>query len=102
MARQVKEKRGFKARLRSWLIGPVSSFGPYVGGYSNGIDAGVTVNTDTALRFTAVFAAIKLLAENIAGLPKSVMSKTDDGGYKPAVEHPAHRRHSHTDLASRV
>ena len=90
MAEKSKRK-GLKAALRSWLLGPVSSFGPYPGGYNNGIDAGVTVNTDTALRFTAVFAAIKLLAENIAGLPKSVMSKTDDGGYKPAVEHPAHR-----------
>ncbi len=90
MARQVKEKRGFKARLRSWLIGPVSSFGPYVGGYSNGIDAGVTVNTDTALRFTAVFAAIKLLSENIASLPKSVLVRAGDGGYEPAVKHPAY------------
>ena len=90
MARQVKEKKGLKGLLRSWLIGPVSSFGPYVGGYSNGIDAGVTVNTDTALRFTAVFAAIKLLSENIAGLPKSVMIRTADGGYEPAVKHPAY------------
>ena len=71
MARQVKEKRGFKARLRSWLIGPVS-------------------NTDTALRFTAVFAAIKLLSENIAGLPKAVLVRSEDGGYVPAVKHPAY------------
>ena len=84
------KRRGLKAALRSWLLGPVSSFGPYIGGFSNGIDAGVTVNTDTALRFTAVFAAIKLLAENIAGLPKAVLSKTEDGGYKPAASHPAH------------
>ena len=90
MARQVKEKKGLKAALRSWLLGPVSSFGPYSGGYVNGIDAGVTVNTDTALRFTAVFAAIKLLSENVAGLPKSVMVKTEDGGYEPAVQHPAY------------
>lgn len=90
MARQVKEKKGLKGLLRSWLIGPTSSFGPYVGGFSNGIDAGVTVNTDTALRFTAVFAAIKLLSENIAGLPKSVMVKSADGGYEPAVKHSAY------------
>jgi len=89
MAREPKRK-GLKAALRSWLLGPVSSFGPYVGVYSNGIDAGVTVNTETALRFTAVFAAIKLLAENIAGLPKSVMIRDADGGYTAASAHPAH------------
>ena len=85
------KRRGLKAALRSWLLGPVSSIGPYVGVYNNGIDAGVVVNTDTALRFTAVYAAIKLLSENISGLPKAVMVKTEDGGYEPAANHPAHR-----------
>ena len=81
--------KGFKARLRSWLLGPISQLGSYAGIYNNGIDAGVVVNSDTALRFTAVYAAIKLLSENIAGLPKDVMVKTDDGGYLPAKDHPA-------------
>ena len=89
MAKEPKRK-GLKAALRNWLIGPVSSIGSLPGIYNNGIDAGVTVNTDTALRFTAVFAAIKLLSENIAGLPKSVMEKTDDGGYEAAKDHPAY------------
>jgi len=80
---------GFKARLRNWLIGPTSQLGSYFGLYNNGIDAGVVVNSDTALRFTAVYAAIKLLSENIAGLPKDVLMKTDDGGFTPAKEHPA-------------
>ena len=89
MAQEPKRK-GLRAALRNWLLGPVSSAGSIIGMYTNGIDAGVTVTTDTALRFTAVFAAIKLLAENIAGLPKSVMVRTKDGGYQPAVKHPAH------------
>ena len=89
MARERKRK-GLKSALRSWLLGPVSSIGSLAGIYNNGIDAGVVVNSDTALRFTAVFAAIKLLAENIAGLPKSVMIRDDQGGYVPASEHPAH------------
>ena len=89
MAQEPKRK-GLKAALRNWLLGPTSSAGSIIGMYTNGIDAGVTVNTDTALRFTAVFAAIKLLAENIAGLPKAVMVRTKDGGYEPAVKHPAH------------
>ena len=89
MAQEPKRK-GLKAALRNWLLGPVSSAGSILGMYTNGIDSGVTVNTETALRFTAVFAAIKLLAENIAGLPKSVMVRTKDGGYEPAVKHAAH------------
>ena len=89
MAKEPKRK-GLKAAIRSWLLGPTSSAGSLVGIYSNGIDAGVTVNTETALRFTAVFAAIKLLSENIAGLPKAVMVRTEDGGYESASKHPAH------------
>jgi len=89
MARERKRK-GLKSALRSWLLGPVSSIGNLAGIYNNGIDAGVVVNSDTALRFTAVFAAIKLLAENIAGLPKSVMKSDSDGGFVEAPEHPAH------------
>ena len=89
MSKEPKRK-GLKAAIRSWLLGPTSSAGSLLGMYINGIDAGVTVNTDTALRFTAVFAAIKLLSENIAGLPKSVMIRTEDGGYEAADRHPAH------------
>jgi len=90
MARKENRKGGLKAALRNWLLGPASSAGSLLGVYNNGIDAGVAVNTDTALRFTAVFAAIKLLSENIAGLPKSVMIRTEDGGYTDADRHPAH------------
>ena len=89
MATERKPRKGLRAALRNWLLGPASSAGSLVGVY-NGIDAGVTVNTETALRFTAVFAAIKLLSENIAGLPKSVMVRTEDGGYEEAPRHPAH------------
>ena len=89
MAKEPKRK-GLKAAIRSWLLGPTSSAGSILGMYTNGINAGVTVNTETALRFTAVYAAIKLLSENIAGLPKSVMVRMKDGGYEPAVKHPAH------------
>lgn len=86
---QERKRKGLKAALRSWLIGPTGSFGNFIGIYNNGIDSGVVVNTDTALHFTAVFAAIKLLSENIAGLPKSVMVRTEGGGYEPAKDHPA-------------
>lgn len=86
------KKKGFKARLRSWLLGPAEGPGlaSFIGIYGNGIDSGVKVTSDTALRFTAVFAAIKLLSENIASLPKAVLLEDADGGFKPATEHPAH------------
>ena len=90
MATKEPKRKGLKAAIRSWLLGPSSSGGSLFGVYGNGIDAGVVVNTDTALRFTAVFAAIKLLSENVAGLPKAVMVRTEDGGYEPAPRHPAH------------
>jgi HK97 family phage portal protein len=89
MAKEPKRK-GLKAVLRSWLLGPVSQFSGFPGMYINGIDAGVTVTSETALRFTAVFAAIKILSENIAGLPKSVMHRTPEGGFEPATSHPVH------------
>lgn len=57
---------------------------------SNGVDYGVTVNADTALKFTAVFAAVKILSENIASLPKSVTKVTEKGDV-PAPFHPAAR-----------
>ena len=73
---------------RGWSVGYIPSFTGYRG--VNGIDFGVVVNEDAALRFTAVYAAIKLLAENIAALPKSVKVRTDSG-YEDAKTHPAWR-----------
>lgn len=67
----------FADGLRGIIVGPASSLGSFVN--PNNINFGVTVNTDAALRFTAVYAAIKILAENIAALPKSVKKKTADG-----------------------
>jgi HK97 family phage portal protein len=76
------------AALRGWSIGVIPSSPVFHG--SNGIDFGVSVNEDSALRFTAVYAAIKLLSENIASLPKSVKVVTD-AGYEDAADHPATR-----------
>ena len=103
MAQEPNKRKGLKAALRSWLLGPVSSISRYAGLYSNGIDAGVVVNGDTALRYTAVYAAIKLLSENIAGLPKHVMMKKGDGSYEPATKHPCYtllsdRPNPYTDI----
>lgn len=56
----------------------------------NNLDFGVTVNNDAALRFTAVFAAIKILSENIASLPKTITKRTKNGNVA-ATTHPVHR-----------
>jgi len=69
-------RKTFKQWLRALFVGPIG----YLDYYNpNNIDYGVTVTHDTALRFTAVYAAIKLLAENIAALPKSVKKDTEQG-----------------------
>lgn len=77
------------AALRGWSIGYIPDHQSFVPA-ANSIDYGVKVNADTALRFTAVYAAIRLLAENIAALPKSVKRKTDEG-FVEAYKHPAYR-----------
>ena len=74
--------------IRGWSVGYIPNFTGFRG--VNGIDFGVVVDEDAALRFTAVYAAIKLLSENIAALPKSVKLRTD-GGYEDAIKHPAYR-----------
>lgn len=79
------KKNNFISRIRSLFIGPVADItgAPSV----NDIDFGVAVTHDSALRFTAVFAAIKLLSENIAALPKTVKLVTDRGATM-AEDHP--------------
>lgn len=82
-------KSSLFARLRSFFVGPVNDIAAAAGAV-NDLDFGVAVNHDAALRFTAVFAAIKMLSENIAALPKTVKLVTEDGAV-PACDHPVFR-----------
>lgn len=87
------------ARIRSIFVGPASQIGQLQN--INNLDFGVTVNNDAALRFTAVFAAIKILSENIASLPKTISKHTKNGNVD-APAHPVHkllsgRPNSYTD-----
>ena len=75
-------------RLRKLIVGKISDWDGVIS--SNTIDYGVNVNADAALKFTAVFAAVKILSENIASLPKTVTETTEDGDI-PASNHPAAR-----------
>lgn len=87
--RRIPLRDRFTAALRGWSVGRIpSDLSRYHG--VNAIDYGVTVTEDAALRFTAVYAAIKLLAENIAALPKSVKVWTSEG-FEDADNHPAYR-----------
>ena len=70
------QKRGVEVK-------PASDWKPSFVPNLNGVD----VNNDTALRFTAVFAAMRIRSENIASLPKSVLKETASGK-KIAVDHP--------------
>ena len=83
------KKSSLFARIRSFFVGPVNDIVAAAGAV-NDLDFGVAVNHDAALRFTAVFAAIKMLSENIAALPKTVKLVTEDGAV-PATDHPVFR-----------
>lgn len=56
------------------------SFGPKAA-------SGVIVTPDTALRTTAVFACVRILAETLASLPLILYEKSADGGKKRAENH---------------
>ena len=80
--------KGLGALIRRIFFGRIADFEGYLG--SNQIDYGVNVTRDAALKFTAVFAAVKILSENIASLPRLVTQVTADGD-DPAPDHPAAR-----------
>ena len=44
-----------------------------------GVDFGVAVNNDSALKITAYYAGVRLIAENIAALPKRIYRDITDG-----------------------
>lgn len=49
--------------------------------------AGITVTDDTAMNFTAVWAAIRILSESVAQLPLSVNETDKNGNKSPALNH---------------
>ncbi len=74
----------FIAKKRGLQVIPTDQYVPDFRGVKT---AGVSVNHDTALKFSAVFSAIRIRSENIASLPKSVIQQT--GGKKKVLySHP--------------
>ncbi len=53
--------------------------------------AGVTVTQETALNFVPFWAAVRMISEDVAGLPYNVYAKRPDGGREVAEDHYAHR-----------
>jgi HK97 family phage portal protein len=52
------------------------------------VPSNVTVNEDTALKLSAVWACVRLIAETVAGLPLNCFKVNDDGSRVPYPEHP--------------
>lgn len=77
------------AKTRGFTVQPADSYTPDFSQVRN-LTSGVSVNHETAMKFTAVFAAIRIRSENIASLPKSVIRET--AGKREVIHnHPVHR-----------
>lgn len=83
--------RPFK-RWSAWLRGiRVSADSSPLSPYMNDIDFGVTVTNESALKLSAFFAGIRLIAENIASLPKSVKTVDSYGSATSDRQHAANK-----------
>jgi len=79
-------------RWGAWLRGiRVSADSSPLSPYINDVDFGVTVTNDSALKLSAFFAAIRLIAENIASLPKSVKTIDSYGSATSDRQHAANK-----------
>jgi HK97 family phage portal protein len=72
------ERRSGLANPDPWLI---ASFGGPV------TATGIRVTADTAMRFTAVYAAVRILAETVATLPLIVYRRTENDGKERATDY---------------
>lgn len=81
--------------LVSRLFAPRESRAAFGGGstYVPGMGtlAGITVTPQTALTFTAAFAAINVLSTDLASLPRGVYRRLPDGTEVPAFDTPQHK-----------
>jgi len=53
--------------------------------------SGKRVNSENALRVSAVYACVRVISEDIAKLPLLVYRRTQDGGKERAMEHPLYK-----------
>jgi len=57
---------------------------------SSGTDSGVPVTPDTALTYSAVYAAVRCIAESVSSLPLNYYERLPTGGKAPAKANPLH------------
>ena len=74
------EKRTTLSRPAQWLIDWVSSGAETV--------AGVKVNHETALRLSAVYACVRVIAETVGSLPLHVYERLEPRGKQRLYDHP--------------
>lgn len=53
--------------------------------------SGISITTDRALKYSAFWAAVRILSEDMAKLPLGVFEEMPDGSHRPAPEHPVNR-----------
>ncbi len=56
-----------------------------------GTDAGIAVDERTALMYSAVMSAVRIISESVAVLPIKVFRRLPQGGKQVQPQHPAHR-----------
>src|SRR5690606_41822611 len=76
------ERRQSIVRPDSWVLDP---------GWAGPAASGVSVTPSTAMRSTAVYACVRLLAESIASLPLHLYRRLPNGGKERATDHPLYR-----------
>lgn len=80
-SRRKKEKRDLDQKTADFIKG-VDIDG------SSQSNSGVSVDEETALKTSAVFACVKVLAETVASLPLVLYDETVDGNKEKAKQHP--------------
>jgi HK97 family phage portal protein len=53
--------------------------------------SGIAVNPETALKYAAVWACVRIVSEDVAKLPLILYRRKKDGGKERAVDHPLYR-----------
>lgn len=82
---------GLDLSLKKRSIVPNASDDYWYNTPSSSSATGLTVNAETAMRNTAVYACVKVLSESIAMLPLILYKRLPNGGKERDTEHPLYR-----------
>jgi HK97 family phage portal protein len=79
--------------MRSYMSGPLNAKSPELARlWANPpVSSGVSVNEDTALNYSAVWAAVSLISSQVASLPLILYRRLEDGGKERLTGHPTYR-----------